>query len=175
MKITKISAALGVATALGVAALPLASYAANTATTSISVLIDETLSITATATETATVTNNAAVNETMKPVVTVITNHSSGYVVSAKTTHTGGPALKTTGGASIPAASPATGTSAWAIKGGALSAYTPLATSDTTVLSSGNPTAATGVATTFTIGVTAASNQAAGTYTGTITWSVATQ
>ncbi len=168
MKITKISAALGVATALGVAALPLATYA-ETDTTTVSVTISETFTVSATSTVSTTVTNNTAVNESMQPAVTVITNHATGWTLSAKTTHTGGPALKS-GSNSIGAAVPSTGTSAWAIKGGSKTSYTALSATDTLMASSSTPTSGTGVITTFTIGVTASSSQAAGSYTGTITW-----
>ncbi len=170
-KSTKIMAVFGVAAALGVAALPLASYADNTysATTDITVSINETFSVTATAAVNTSVTNNAAIDATMKPKVTVTTNHATGWTLSAKTTHTGGPALKS-GSNSIGAAVPSTGTSAWAIKGGSKTSYTALSATDTLMASSSTPTSGTGVITTFTIGVTASPSQAAGSYTGTITW-----
>ncbi len=170
-KSTKIMAVFGVAAALGVAALPLASYADNTysATTDITVSINETFSVTATAAVNTSVTNNAAIDATMKPKVTVTTNHATGWTLSAKTTHTGGPALKS-GSNQIAAGTPAQGTSAWALSGGDLTGYTALSATDTLVKSASVATDTTGVETEFTIGVTASSSQASGTYEGTITW-----
>ena len=162
-KSTKIMAVFGVAAALGVAALPLASYADNTysATTDITVSINETFSVTADATVNTSVTNNAAINATMKPHVTVTTNHATGWVLSAQTSHTGGPALKS-GSNEIDAGVPSVGTSAWALSGGDLTGYTALSTSPTLVKSSSVATDTTGVETEFTIGVTASPSQAAG-------------
>ncbi|MBR0431954.1 hypothetical protein IJK16_03065 [Candidatus Saccharibacteria bacterium] len=171
MKTTKIVIALGAAAALGVAVLPLASYADNnyTATTNITVSINSTFSITATESVTATATNNGPVVD-MSPVVTVITNNSGGFTLKAKTTHASGPAL-ISGSNTIGAGSPSAGTSAWGMKGGALgTTYTALKTTDTTVLTTSAPTDTSGTSTTFTIGVSASPSQAAGTYAGTITW-----
>ncbi len=174
-KSIKIMATFGVAAALGIAAIPLASYAdSDTATTTVTVRIDETFSISADATASANITNNAAIDETMQPSVTVTTNHAAGWTLAAKTTHTSGPAL-ISGSNTFAAGVPQQGTTAWAIKGGSLSSYTALSTTDTTVASSNTATNVNGVATQFTIGVTAASNQASGSYTGTITWTGATQ
>ncbi len=172
MKTVKIVIALGVVAAIGVAVLPLTSYAAETATTNVTVNIQSTLSVTATPAVNATITNNAAVNSTMAPIVTAITNNASGYVLKAKTSHANGPALQGSVSGTIAAGVPAQGESKWALSGGDLSGYTALSTTDTTVKTVTSPTSASGEATTFHIGVTAASDLPAGNYTGTITWTI---
>ena len=168
-KITKTIAALGVVAGLGVAALPLASYAATTQNIAVEAEIGETLSV-----ETPTVatvelapTNGAAATEGSSS-VTVKTNHLSGFTLNIKDSDSETGLTGTSG--TIAAGTVLDGTvSACAYKGGDKTSYTEITTSDVALKTTAAPTAAAGETVEITFGVAADEDQAAGTYTGGVT------
>lgn len=168
-KITKTIAALGVVAGLGVAALPLASYAANTQNIVVEAEIGSVLSVDTPTVATVELapTNGAAAKEGSSS-VTVNTNNLNGFTLNIKDSdsNTG---LTGTGG-TIAAGTVLDGTeSAWAYKGGDTSAYTAITTSDVALKVTDAPTTADGEAVEITFGVAADEDQAAGTYTGGVT------
>lgn len=168
-KITKTIAALGVVAGLGVAALPLASYAATTQNIAVEAEIGETLSVetpTAATVELAP-TNGAAAAEGSSS-VTVKTNHLSGFTLNIKDSDSDTGLTGTSG--TIEAGTVLDGTvSAWAYKGGDKAAYTAITTSDVALKTTDAPTTAAGETIEITFGVAADADQAAGTYTGGVT------
>ena len=167
-KITKTIAALGVVAGLGVAALPLASYADTKQTITVNAQLDQTLSVgTPTqATVTIPVTNNAEVAQGSTS-VTVTTNNDGGYTLNIKDAD--GTTTLADGDNNIPAGKPTQGVSAWAYKGGDTADWTKITESDVALKTTDAPTSNTGEAVEISFGVTAAANQAAGTYTGAVT------
>lgn len=168
-KITKTIAALGVVAGLGVAALPLASYAATTQDIVVKATIGESLTVTAptSATVELTPTNGAAAVEKSSS-VTVNTNHLSGFTLNIKDSdaETG---LTGTGG-TIAAGTTLDGTaSAWAYKGGDKATYTAITATDVALKTTSAPTTADGETVEITFAVAADEDQAAGTYTGGVT------
>lgn len=168
-KITKTIAALGVVAGLGVAALPLASYAATTQNISVEAKIGETLSVETptVATVQLTPTNGAAaVNGTSS--VTVKTNHHSGFTLNIKDSDSDTGLTGTSG--TIAAGTTLNGTvSAWAYKGGDTTEFTAITKSDVALKETDAPTAAAGETVEITFAVAADADQAAGTYTGGVT------
>ena len=147
-KITKTIAALGVVAGLGVAALPLASYAADTQNIAVQATIGETLTVTAPTSAT--------------------TNHLSGFTLNIKDSDSETGLTGTSG--TIAAGTVLDGTvSAWAYKGGDKTSYTEITTSDVALKTTAAPTAAAGETVEITFGVAADEDQAAGTYTGGVT------
>ena len=184
--LTKAIAVFGVVTALGAAGLPISSHAATTATTDISVSIAETLSITSTAGEVSgTLTNGGEITE-LRPTsgdagFNVVTNRSSGYTVSIKGsgscsgTGIDASALCNNTDDIIPAGVVAKGTSAWSYKGGNKSSYTAITAAGETIFSADGPTTDAGTTTKVQYFATASSSQAAGTYVGQATYTVASK
>ena len=168
-KVTKTIAALGVVAGLGVAALPLASYAADTQNIAVQATIGETLSVEAptVATVELTPTNGAAAVEGSSS-VTVKTNHLTGFTLNIKDSDSD-TGLTGTGG-TIAAGTTLDGSvSAWAYKGGDKVAYTAITEADVALKTTSAPTAAAGETVEITFGVAADADQAAGTYTGGVT------
>lgn len=172
-KMTKTIAALGVVAGLGVAALPLSSYAAQSQPVTLTAVIDSNISITAEDTEVSvgTVMVGGEVAKASTD-VTVTTNSATGYTLQIKdedanTNMTNNANLD----AVIPAGSPAKGTSAWGVSvddGAEWKAVTAdgieLAKSSTAASEDDLFTGTT----TVTFGVSAATGQASGTYKDTV-------
>jgi hypothetical protein len=176
-KIISIFSIIAVVSLLGLPSVNAADNASVTFTATVSA------SITLTAATPATLHISAGgvpVNDTPANSVSVTTTNSTGYIVKAKAS----PAALTSGSNTIPAVAynaVTTGTSGWGIKviaapatGGAVTVglgdgSTPITTTDQTIYSDSN---ATGVAEVASIDykVAAASSQALGTYTTSVTY-----
>ena len=166
-KITKTIAALGVVAGLGVAALPLASYAADP--------VSETINVTATVGSTISldVTENAialspiggGVIATDTTDATVSTNALGGYKLTAEKVSDGN---LTSGDYTIATGVPTDNgeTSYWGIKGGSQAEYAGLGS---TVTLKSTSAVANSEVTTITVGVNAAADQQTGAYTGSFT------
>ena len=190
-------AALGVA-ALGVAALPVAaSYAVDPTYTNNEVTytatINESLALASStaAPNAETLTNGGAIVNSASHTLTATTNHTSGYTVSAVAAK-GGDATSLTGAKEsalanandgIAYGTPAVGTSAWnlglttsesdvTITNAILGTAAWDGTS-TSAFEAGTPTTTTGDIVTVTMNASADSDQAAGTYTNTVTYTIA--
>ena len=163
-KVTKTIAALGVVAGLGVAALPLASYAVNPTTVNLTASLDDSLSLSVTETELAFDLENGGAVVTDATAATVTTNNGKGYDLKIKA-GSGGAAL-TSGTFTIPAGEAAQGTSAWGYNTDGGDTYTAVTTTDVSIASSSAPTPVAGTTTNITIGVSADATQEAGTYTG---------
>lgn len=171
-KITKTIAALGVVAGLGVAALPLASYAdspdAETLTVNANIGSSFSLTVDKNAVALAPVNNGDVVNtETAGGInATVTSNNAAGYTLILTGTEDYSLA---DGDNKIAAGVPAKGTSAWGVKGGKISTYQALGGSGLTLADTSTPTDIAGEVTDIDFAVSAASNQAAGNYTATLT------
>ena len=197
-KSTKIIAGAGVA-ALALAAIPaVASFAVDPTYTNNEVTytatINETLSLaSSTAAPSAEVlTNGGAVVSTATHTLTAITNHTSGYTVSASAAKGGAATSLTDAEESalanandgIAYGTPAVGTSAWNLGLATSESDVTIANSgilgtaswdgtSTTAFEASTPTATTGDLVTVTMNASADSDQAAGTYTNTVTYTIA--
>ena len=168
-KITKTIAALGVVAGLGVAALPLASYAATTQNIAVQAEIGEMLSVDTPTVATVELapTNGAAAKESSSS-VTVNTNHRTGFTLNIKDSDSD-TGLTGTGG-TIAAGTVLDGTvSAWAYKGGDKATFTAITATDVALKTTAAPTTADGETVEITFAVAADEDQAAGTYTGGVT------
>lgn len=187
-KTTKIIAGLGVA-ALAVAVVPAAVTYADctnnttthecTATYSVSVNETLTLAYTAGTGNAASVANGAYKDDLDGGTLTATTNYVGGYTIKVKSS-TASSALTGTNG-TIPAGTSLAGSASnWALKASGTDA---VATSWFAVVGSGSeatlvaqsssPTSTSGTATTITYGVSVASNQPAGSYSNTVTYTMA--
>ena len=198
-KSTKIIAALGVIAGLGVAALPMASYAANTGDVKVQIEVGSTISMTIDNTDASTTPvnktkamNNNETDSSLTAAIRVTTNSSDGYILEVKDKAGDGAALaaETSGNTdSIPAFSTkqttlssanagwgmqaantnANATVADAFSGG----YGGVTNSDQTVVT------VTGTAdndlTTVTYGIATKSDQVADTYSNIITYTATAQ
>ena len=171
-KITKTIAALGVVAGLGVAALPLASYAdspdVETLTVNANIGQSFSLSVDKNAVTLTPINNGPVVNtETDGGInATVTSNNAAGYTLVL----TGAEDYSLADGSKkIPAGEPTTGTSAWGIKGGKISDYQALGASGLTLADTSAPTDTAGEVTDIDFAVSAAANQAAGNYTASLT------
>lgn len=168
-KVTKTIAALGVVAGLGVAALPLASYAATTQNIAVEAEIDTSLSVSAPTVATVSLqpTNGAAAKEGSSS-VTVNSNYLNGFTLNIKDSDSETGLTGDSG--TIAAGTVLDGTaSAWAYKGGDKTAYTAITTTDVALKTTDAPTAAAGETVEITFAVAADEDQAAGTYTGGVT------
>ena len=174
-KITKTIAALGVVAGLGVAALPLASYAATTTDsvtvnaevgTSMSVSLDkESVSLNP-------IPGGAPVNTEGGQTITAtaITNNTNGY----KLTLTDGDSENhylASGGNHIAPGAPTQGRSLWGVKFNNADAYTALGAAGFS-RNEADATADDGETTNIDFAVSASPSQASGTYTNTMTVTV---
>ncbi len=178
-KMSKAIAVLGVVAGLGVAALPLSSYAvSDTASTTAQAIIGDSIAVTV---ADATVTmNNVMANQDVNEAstnVTIQTNSATGYQVQIKDADSD-TALKTTDGTGtstgIPAGTPTKDTNAWGFKASSSAANVTIGSSaqgyraiDTTNLMVAEGTAASandGDVINLTFGVTVDTTIAAGTY-----------
>lgn len=181
-KLTQSIAILGVVAGLGVAALPLSTYAANPATdnTTVTLTLEEILQISATETVALSSTSPIAGSEySGSATVNVKANTKDGYwlgIMGATSTTEGAAATKVTQMASatdvIESATLATGTSAWAWKGGDVAAWTAVPETNTLVYQGSETDLNTteGTDTTVDFGATVAKDQPAGAYTGKVTF-----
>lgn len=171
-KITKAIAALGVVAGLGVAALPLSSYAAQT-TVPVKATIDASLSI-STSAEEVSVENVIAGGEIEYSdlTVTVATNvggTADDYDLTIKDSDS--ITALVNGANSIPGVAPTKGSSGWGyavadpIQGTTVGAYTAVTLTDTSIADAAELTGGS-AATVLRFGVSAEQNQAAGTYVG---------
>lgn len=194
-KMSKVVAALGVVAGLGVAALPLSSYAVagvtDTANTTAQAIVGDSIEITV---DDATVTmNNVMANQDINSTptnITVKTNNVSGYQVQIEDADAE-TALKTTDGSGtatgIPAGKPVKGTNAWGFKTSSSSANVNISSDAAdyrAVDAKGSPKIiATGAAQSandgdviaLTFGVTVDSTIAAGTYQDEVTLTATTK
>lgn len=179
-KMTKTIAALGVVAGLGVAALPLSSYAATTnnpATVDVLATVNGTISMTVADEEinVGTVTPGGEI-ASKSTTVTVSTNNEKGYKLEMTDSDTNTNMLQIdangdplNGGASIPTGDMSTAASGWGYSvdnGTTFNSVPPLGGTPATIANS--TTAVTDEATTVTFGVKAASGQAEGNYKGTV-------
>lgn len=177
-KITKAVAALSVVAGLGVAALPLSSYAAETGPVRVTAIVDSTISVTANDAEIdlGTVMPNGPVSSA-KTSITVATTNETGYTLVVKDAdertglykNNNDGSLNTTDGQFIPAGAPSKGATFWGVRKDNTSAYvgvTPysgagieLAKTTTSATTAGNTTEAE-------FGVSVATGFTNGTYAG---------
>ena len=180
-KSTKVLAIAGLVAGVGaVAALPAAGHASESATTDITATINETLSITATSAVSGTLTNGGAVTElkdtgSASGNVNVKTNHQNGYTLSAKGTGTADnkTSLINANSATIAYGNPAVNASAWGMFVNTSETPFALTAADQEIDRQSTPTTTDGRNTATVYKASAASNQAAGTYTGQVTFTAA--
>ena len=188
-KMSKAIAALGVVAGLGVAALPLSSYAvSDTATTTAQAIVGDSIVITV-ADANVTMDNVMANQETNEAStdITIQTNNVSGDQVQIKDSD-GETALKTTDGSGtnsgIAAGIPAKGTNAWGFKASSTSSNVDASSSDAyRAVKTSNQILAEGTAAstndgdkiTLTFGVTVDTTIAAGTYSDEVTLTASTK
>lgn len=188
-KMSKAIAALGVVAGLGVAALPLSSYAvSDTANTTAQAIVGDSIAITV---ADATVTmNNVMANQDVNEAstnITVQTNNAAGYQLQIKDADSE-LALKTSDGtgtaSGIAAGIPTKGTNAWGFKASSTSsnvdasssdAYRAIKTSNQILAEGSAASANEGDKITLTFGVTVDTTIAAGTYSDEVTLTASTQ
>ena len=117
-KMSKAVAVLGVVAGLGVAAMPLATYAANPETINLNVQVVDKIELSA---STQSVNISAQNGHTVdgqegSVTLTVKTGNTKGYTLAAKTGNTN--LVTGTAGEEIPAGAPNVNTSFWGLKGG---------------------------------------------------------
>lgn len=184
-KITKTIAALGVVAGLGVAALPLASYAAtdslDTPITVTASLVDAiSIESSANSINTMSLTAGGSVVDSNQLDITVVTNATNGYTVSIedgdeKTALVGTGSNNET----IGAANPAQGTSAWGYKFGealeGINSYTAITTELVQVADKDAKTDDDGDVYKLGFGASAAASLTPDTYTGSVTLTATTK
>lgn len=189
-KSTKIIAALGVVAGIGVAALPLSTFAAANTSVTFTVNIDDQLSLSADSGQSVlatTMTANQVNNDTLKSSLKVSTNNPKGYKLTVADAdadtalvHTTSPTVK------IPALSAtgdlASGTAGWGIQvneaypGTAVSTtqWTPMVKNNETAIvvrnSGALSSAVSNQETIVKYGVATAAGQASGSYSDTISY-----
>ena len=167
-KVTKTIAALGVVAGLGVAALPLASYAAeeNPSTVNLTARLQDSLSLNVSKNELSFELENGGAVVTDATAATVTTNSGKGYDLNIKAASGNGALTSTVGSYTIPAGPAAQGTSAWGYNTDGGDTYTAVTAADVSIASSTAPTPTAGTTTNITIGVSADATQEAGIYKG---------
>lgn len=166
-KMSKAVAVLGVVAGLGVAAMPLATYAANPETINLNVQVVDKIELSASETSlNMNPVNGGDIAEATTD-LTVTTSNTKGYTLNAKTSD-----VNLTSGenniiaAGVPQANATT--SAWGLKAGTktFQNYAGLTTADQLVKETNGAPSGNTDATQVTFGVATAAGQAAGTYTG---------
>lgn len=170
-KSTKILAAFGLVAGLGVAAaLPMATHADTEATTTINATVSDSIAITATAN--VPITLGVYDSQTGSGNFTVSTNHAGGYQVTAQGVD-GTALVNGSNSIAYQTTEVAKGTAGWNLKteqkGIANLANAPV------VYEKAEASVLTGDVIGVTYSVATSSNQAAGTYTGTVKYIAATQ
>jgi len=185
---SKAIAVLGVVAGLGVAALPLSSYAATASDdVKVQAVIEDSISIAA---ADETVTMSGVVADAANPVeasttLTVKTNAAGGYKVEIKDADADTALKSSDAGATaegIPAGTPAQSTNAWGYKTssttsgvtGLVADYTAVTADNVQIATATRPTAAAGDTITLGFGVTVNAGIAAGTYEDTVTLTATT-
>lgn len=174
--ITKAIAALGVVAGLGVAALPLSSYAVESGPVKVTAVVDSTISITANDTEVnlGTVMPGGPVS-TGSTSVTVASTNTSGYTLVVKDAdentglYTVTDGVVNVAGANIAAGAPAKGTTAWGVRKDNTSAFqaiTPYSGAGIELKKTTSSPTVDGETTNVEFGVSVATGFAAGTYEG---------
>ncbi len=176
--ITKAIAALGVVAGLGVAALPLSSYAVESGPVKVTAVVDNTISVTANDTEVnlGTVMPNGPVSSA-STTVTVATTNETGYTLVVKDAdertglykNNADGSLNTTDGKFIPAGAPAKGTTAWGVRADAAAAYqgvTPYSGAGVELKKTTASATTAGDTTSVDFGVSVNTGFESGTYTG---------
>ena len=201
-KSTKIIAALGVVAGLGVAALPLSSFAATTGDVNVKVEVGSTISMTiddadhsTTPLEKTVAMNNNSSDNSLTASVKVTTNDDDGYILTVKDKAGDGAALKgalSSNTQTIPAftvkqtnlASLTTDTYGWGMMAANSNAnatigsnfsggYGPVSDTDQAVVTVSGTAASD--ETTITYGIVTKSDQVADTYSNLITYTVTAQ
>ncbi len=171
LKTTKALAGLGAVAMIGVSMLPLGAYAANTTETAVSVSVGTAVSIAVDKTiVSASVPAGGDVNSGMAAVVSVTTN-VGGYslTIAGKGGNTN--LTNTDGsGATIPTGTPAKGNSAWGYSLNGGTTVNNIPATATKIKSYTGSTA--GDTTTINFPVSVKPDQAAGTYNGTVEFTV---
>ena len=173
-KIKNIVATLGISTALGVATLPIATFAASdSASVAVKVNVNSVIALSVDNTSTEVTLSPSNVNTTgLKTKVTVATNSKNGYKLTVKDADTTTAMTSTDTTETIPAVAGTltAGTAGWNLSGGDLDKAAILPT-DQTVKTNPNSTH-TGLQedTQMTYGVATSTHQAQGTYLDTITY-----
>lgn len=186
-KMSKAVAVLGVVAGLGVAALPLSSYAATTQKVNLEAVIDSTISLSASENNLhIDVVNGANIDKTAtdgtKGYATTdltVTANGGGYTITAKSAADNTNLVS--GANNIPYGAPAQGDSFWGMtiddaatwiaNLAASSATTPTTITSVDDINDGGANAK--ATTTVGFGVTASPTQAAGTYEGAVVFTVA--
>lgn len=177
-KMTKTIAALGVVAGLGVAAMPLSSYALEDTekvnhTEKVDLTVEVGQSIEITAKDTNVELGEATSSKMAEggTVITVHTNNETGYNATIKADQarlTSGDtnySIPSTGASAIPA----NGISAWGYKIGSITDYVAASTTMQSFANTSTVSAQAGDAYDLNFAVSVAPNQAAGTYTGSVT------
>lgn len=171
--ITKAIAALGVVAGLGVAALPLSTYAATSRPVKVSAEINSSISVAASTTDASigTLVKNGDVKTSNNVDITVTTTNATGYTLTVQDTDTDNnlTSLGTDGlvAASIKAGTPAKGTSNWGITGGKVTGWGVVPASNGTALELNSTSEAPADGSdivTVKFGASASNSQADGTY-----------
>lgn len=179
-KMTQTIAVLGVVAGLGVAALPLSTYAATTenpATVDVLATVNGSISMTVADEEVHVGTvNTDGTIASKSTIVTVSTNNTNGYKLEMTDSDTNTNMVQIdangdplNGGASIPTGDLTAATSGWgySVDNGAKYNVVPALGATPATIASSSATA-TDEATTVTFGVKAAAGQAEGNYKGTV-------
>lgn len=172
-KMTKTIAALGVVAGLGVAAMPLSSYALeNTETVNLTVEVGESIEISADSTDVDLGTATSSAMATGGTTITVHTNNEKGYTATIKAngsrllgTADNSNAIPTSGSSVVPA----DGTSAWGYKIGSITDYVAASTTAQEFADTSAVSAQAGDKYDLGFAVSVAPNQAADTYAGSVT------
>ena len=169
-KITKTIAALGVVAGLGVAALPLASYAATSDSVTVNALVGTSMSVSLDKDSVSLnpTAGNAPVNTEGSQTITAtaITNNTNGYKLTLTDADSTNHYLAS-GGNHIAPGEPAQGESFWGVKFGAEAQnYVSIASAP---VIDGEATDDAGDTHTLDVGVSASAGQVPGTYSGTLT------
>lgn len=173
-KITKTIATLGVVAGLGVAALPLASYAATSDTVTVNALVDTSMSVSLDKDSVSLEPDAGGVpvntEGTQTITATATTNNTNGY----KLTLTDGDSTNhylANGGNHIAPGVPTQGDSFWGVKFGAdAESYVSIASAP---VITGNATTDDGETHSLDVGVSASAGQVPGTYSGALTVTIA--
>lgn len=185
--ISKAIAVLGVVAGLGVAALPLSSYAATSRDVKVTAKVDNTISVSADTTEVNLGTISANGAPSVGSVnVNVTTSNASGYKLSVASTNKDAAlysvnesgVIDTTASKAITSSSAVKqGSTAWGVKGGDLLNWTKVAASTDatpTLIRTTAAPAATGEPTKVEFGVSVGENFAEGTYEGYVVFTAET-
>lgn len=173
-KIKNIVATLGIATALGVSTLPLATFAvSDSSSVAVKVNVNSVIALSVDNASTEVTLGPSNVNTTgLKTKVTVATNSKNGYKLTVKDADNNTAMTSNDTTQTIPAIAGnlTAGTAGWNISGGDLNKVA-ISTTDQTIKTNPN-SAHTGIQedTQMTYGVATSASQAQGTYLDTITY-----